>query len=265
MATRKRKKRRVKKGFLIFSILTSLVLILCLAFFAVVKFVPNINILPVKQVVVSGDQVYASEQIVSVSEISIGKSVLKYDLNNLENKLEKELPYVKNANISYSIDGTINIKIVATEVSYSVKTNDGYHNLDNDFKLLESSAQEKKGMQIYGIDLSRELHLGEVVVDKSDIRVVVLEKLVNKLNEFSIVADVIDLEDTNNIMFVYQGRYLVEVGNDGSLDEKMMMFNTISKDLPQNETGRILLKHWSDEDRYGSVLAENVDEHLNKY
>lgn len=265
MTAKKRKKRKVKKSFLIFSVITSIILILCLALFIVVKFVPNVNVLPIKQIVVTGDQVYTADQIISASSLLNGKSVLKYNLNKLENKLEKEFPYVKKANISYSIDGTVLIEIISTEVFYSIKINDKYLNLDNDFKLLENFEQYKKGMLICGITLSNEVQEGNIIVDKNDIRVATLEKLISKFNEYLIVADAIDVEDINNIVFVYQGRYIVEIGNDSSLDEKMMMFNTISKDLPINETGRILLKHWSNEDRFGSVIAENIDDYLNKY
>ena len=265
MAAKKRKKRKVKKGFLLFSVITGIILVLCLALFVVVKYIPSVNILPVKQISVTGDQVYPAEQIISASGLLSGKSVFKYNLNNLEKRLEKELPYVKKATISYSIDGTVNIEIVATEVSYSVKINDGYYNLDSDFKLLENLSQEKKGKLIYGVKITEEAQVGGIVVDENDSRVELLGRLTSKFNEFSIVTDVIDLEDTNNILFVYKGRYLVELGDDSKLEEKMMMFITIDKDLPENETGRILLKLWGNDDRYSSVIAENIDKYINKY
>lgn len=265
MAAKRKKKRKIKKGFLVFLIITIALLIIGVSLFVVLKFVPNVNILSIKQIEIMGDAVYSEDDIILASGLIGGKSIFEYNLNKVEKKIEKELPYVKTANINYKLDGTVKIQITATEVAFSVKSENGYYNLDSNFKLLESLSNTQKGMLIYGIDLVEEIQTGEMIVDESNDKIAILGDLLNGLDAYSLNADVIDLEDVDDIMFVYKGRYIVQFGSVSSMEEKIKMLNILSSDLAENETGRILLKYWSNDDRYGSVIAENIDEYLNKY
>ena len=265
MAKKNKKKRKIKKGFLISAIIAAVVIILTVTLWAVIKFVPNINILTVDEISVSGDEVYPIDTIISSSGVNKGISILKLNFDKIEKKLENELPYIKSAEISYSLDGILNIEITATKVAYSVKTGDSYCHFDSEFKLLEKLSFVKKGMVLCGIEIDDEKQVGEYAVDEKSNAVVMLKKIENLLAENSLSVDAIDLENSRNFLLVYKGRYIVELGEDINLTEKITLLSTMAKDLPENETGKILLKFWSEEDRRGSVLQQNIEEYLNKY
>ena len=265
MAKKNKKKRKIKKGFLISVIVAVILIVFAVTLWAVVKFVPNINVLTVDEISVSGDEVYPVEMVVSSSGINKGISILKLNFGKIEKKLENELPYIKNAKITYSLEGVLNIEITATEVAYSIKTGESYCHFDSEFKLLEKMSFIKKGTVLCGVKVDNEKQVGEYAVDEKSDVVVMLKKLEALLDENSIKVDAIDLDNINNILLVYKGRYIVEIGDDVNLSNKIILLSEMSKDLPTNETGRILLKFWSEEDRQGSVLGQNIDEYLNKY
>ena len=145
MAKKNKKKRKIKKGFLISVIVAVILIVFAVTLWAVVKFVPNINVLTVDEISVSGDEVYPVEMVVSSSGINKGISILKLNFGKIEKKLENELPYIKNAKITYSLEGVLNIEITATEVAYSIKTGESYCHFDSKFKLLEKMSFIKKG------------------------------------------------------------------------------------------------------------------------
>ena len=175
------------------------------------------------------------------------------------------MPYIKDAKISYSLDGVLNIDIVATKVAYSVKNGESYCHIDSEYKLLEDLSFVKKGTVLCGIEIDSQKQVGEYIIDKKNNSVKLLEKIKAYLEENSMTVDAIDLEDTNNILLVYRNRYIVEIGDESYLSEKIKLFTKMIHDSPENETGRILLKYWAEDDRRGSVLAENIDNYLNKY
>ena len=267
MATKKKRKRKVKKGFLAIIIALSVLLVAAASLWAVITFVPNINILTVKSVLISGDKVYPDDVIVSKSGIKIGITVFKYNFNKIKKNIQKDLPYVKTADINFSIDGTVNINITSTKVAYSLKAGDVYHRFDEDLKLLEKSATTSDGIVLFGFNLSDKMQVGDYIeIEKSDSeQIQTMLEIVRLLNMNSIDIGVIDVADLNNIMLIYDERYVVELGDMNYIEDKIKLLSTMVKDLHENETGKILLKFWSNEDRYGSVLDQNIDEYLNNY
>ncbi len=266
MTTKKKKKRKLKKGIIIPLIILSSLLIIGMALWAVIKFVPNINILTVKKISVTGDAVYNHEIITEVSEIKEGISILKLSFGKIEGKLESELPYIKEAKISYSLNGELIINIVADQAVYSVKSIGKYYIFNSDFKLLEIIANKPKGiLLLHGVSILPEAEIGKISIDEETAEIQSILKIEDFLKANKLTVDVIDLSDKNDIKLIYLNRFVVELGGENLMEDKIKMFSQISKDLTEDETGRILLKFWTDEDRRGSVINENIDNYLNIY
>ena len=85
------------------------------------------------------------------------------------------------------------------------------------------------------------------------------------LDEQGVSVSVIDLANENDIKLVYRDKFIVELGADNYLEDKIKLFVQMSKDFTPDETGRILLKYLSDDNRQGSIINENIEEYLNKY
>ena len=265
MTAKRKKKRKLKKKFIVVCAIFSAVVLVFAGIWAAMKFVPGINFLPVSKIVITGDMPYSAEIIAEASEIKIGTGIFKFDFGRTEKKIEGNLPYVKDAKLSYSLNGELKIHITGEKEAYSVKHNGFYLLMNESFKILDSVGSSKDTlMLIYGVEtLSNES--GSIGLDENDEKVKLALKIEKILKENGLTVGVIDLSDTDDIKLVYQNRFIVELGTEKQLEDKIKMLKTITADIKPDEKGRILLKYWSDEDRQGSVINENVDIYINKY
>ena len=70
-------------------------------------------LLRVTDIQVTGDQVYAEEDILKICGFKEGDNLLLIPASDRERRLESQLPYIAEASISRQIPGTVRIEITA--------------------------------------------------------------------------------------------------------------------------------------------------------
>lgn len=144
---RVKKKRRLKKKFrvaftavgLIF-LIAIIVLVLCLTVF-----------FKIETVTVKGTKKYTSQQITSVLPIEKGKNLFTIDKKSSATKVEENLPYVYDVEITRKLPSTVVVNITEVSSVYYVKnSNDTYTYFDDNFKILEADVKSapKKGIEV---------------------------------------------------------------------------------------------------------------------
>ncbi len=266
MANKNKKKKKLKKSFLILFIIIGILILVFGTVFCVIKFVPNVNILTVKNFEIIGEVPYSSDLIVKTSEISLGRSILKISLGDAEEKLEENLPYIKEANISYSLNGTVTFSLIPSTPKYQIKNGAYYYLLDEDCKIIEKSAQiGSTASLVYGVSSIGEFELGQEIEFNDSAKIEIFNEIAAFSAKYKVDFLVIDLENIKKIICVYKDRFVVELGTNNYIEDKIKLFASMLKEMDEDDEGRVRLDNWLPDNRKGWLISQNIDEKLEKY
>ncbi len=102
--------------------------------------------LNVRQITVKGDSPYSEAQVKAICSIKKGGNILFINTEELEKKVERELPYIAECSIQRRLPSTVVINVVKADVLGVVRTDPGiWAVISTEGKILESSARASAG------------------------------------------------------------------------------------------------------------------------
>lgn len=110
----------------------------------------------VKDITVTGANVYSASTIRENSGINIGDNLLTFGRTKACGQIIANLPYVKSARIGIKLPDTVNIEIEEEAVTYSIQDQDGvWWLINSDGKVVEQSSttNAKNYTQVLGVTL----------------------------------------------------------------------------------------------------------------
>lgn len=120
--------------------LNVLMITLLLVFLASVGVTVFFNI---RNINVTGDNPYGNAKIMSVCGIRKGSNILFLASEEIENRVEKELPYISECKIQRRLPSTVTIKVTKADVLGVAQSSTGQWSvISSDGKLLESSTNQ---------------------------------------------------------------------------------------------------------------------------
>lgn len=182
----------------------------------------------VTEVRVTGDPVYAEEDILKICGFKTGDNLLLIPASDRERRLESQLPYIAKANITRKIPGTVQIEITAAKGLCCIEAQGQWYTVAAGGKVLESGAGPREGlMQVLGVT-PRSARVGEKLeLDEEEVSSVFMELLGtisalceegrNPAEEFTKM----DLTDLYNIRIWYQDRVECVLGSSSQLEYKL--------------------------------------------
>ena len=185
-------------------------------------------LLRVTTVQISGDQVYAEEEILKICGFKTGDNLLLIPAADREKKLQRELPYIYRARITRKIPGTVNIDITAAKAVCCIQGGTERYVVGAGGKVLETGQSPKEGlMQVIGVspkpgktgeplELENEA-AAEVFAELAETMGKLSEDERNPAGEFTKM----DLSDLYNIRLWYQDRVECRMGGAGQLEYKL--------------------------------------------
>ena len=214
------KKRRLKK-----KVRRALYGILIFLGIAIVLIVLSLTVLfKIETINITGNKKYSTQQITAVLPIEKEKNLFIADTKGASEKLEKNLPYIYEADIKRKFPSTINVNITETPKVYYIKNADKtYTLLDDRFKVLEarSAKKPKKSVEIKKAAVKSAV-AGEAVVlnnEKTLKQLVKLSDIVKQINMEKVTA--IYSQDINNNFVVYDGRITIKLGSLDNAEDKL--------------------------------------------
>lgn len=208
---RRRRKKKLQKIFLLFTLMLSLFATLCLK-------LPYFNI---KTIQVLGNENISKNEIISLSKISAGNNIFYIDLKDSENNILSN-PYIYSSKITRKLPSTLQISVKEREaVFYDVKDNKNVV-IDKNAIVLQQR-DDIKGMKLIklnGLDYSK-VELGKTVSDADSRRVEVVKDLGDIIasNKISGITSV-DVSSSVDIKISFDN-ILVKVGSEDDIDKKI--------------------------------------------
>lgn len=263
---KKKHKKKLKKRFLVLFIILGIIAIISTALFCVVKFVPNLNFLTIKAFEVAGDSPYNEQTIIDTSGISLGVSMLQTDFSDAEEKIEEQLPYIKNVDISYSLNGTLTFNTEVTTLKYQIKRGTFYYYLDENNKIIDKTQKKNDNIVLlFGVSFNGENTPGKYLEFEENNKLEIFNNIIKLSKTYGCDFDIIDLEDEKEISCVYENKFFVRIGTNDYLDEKIKRFSLALKELDEQDVGVIRLDKWTPENRKSWLSSQNIDELIEKY
>ena len=111
MQSKKIKRKLNKKALLVFILIIYLIIIIIYYFFT----------LPVKRIIISGNNLVSDAEIIDVSGLSEYPSLFKISKKNIEKKINN-ISYIDSVNVNKSINGTIEINVKEYKILFYRKS-----------------------------------------------------------------------------------------------------------------------------------------------
>lgn len=231
-----KKKRRLKKKFRVAFTAIGIVLLTVL-----VVLVLSLTVLfKVDTITVSGNKKYTSQQITSVLPIEKEKNLFLIDKKGAAQKLEENLPYIYNVEITRKLPSTVEVKVTEPQFVYYVKnSNNTYTYFDDNFKILEADVKSapKKGIEVKKIAFENAVSGKEAKVTNSDVvdDIKALMQTVTDLQMKKITA-VYSESMVSNYM-VYDNRITVKLGETKDIKDKVFTALAAIEKLDESNPG----------------------------
>ena len=129
-----------------------LILIVCILLMAAITAAFCIFLVfKVAEIQVTGDSVYSAQEITDLCGYEIGENLVFLTTEDREQRLESQLPYVQEAQITRHLPNTLEIHITGAQVQASVETAGGWLWVSDQGKILELGTAPAEGtMMIRG-------------------------------------------------------------------------------------------------------------------
>lgn len=235
----------------------------------VVAFTIGISIFfKVDTVTVTGASKYSAATIAEASAIRSGDSLLFFGRAGAAYKIKTKLPYVDTVRFRLELPGTVNIIVEEKDVAYAVQATDGsWWMMTADGMLAERTTSDvaENGSTIEGVILRNPKagELAEAAQNDAQIgtataadRLKVAVQILAQLERWELFAPAtrIDVTDLFALRLYCGPDYRVELGDSGSMEEKIQMLKFA---LPQLDgQGGVLKLVYNEEAEQWEVIYQ---------
>ena len=210
--------------------------------FAIGAYVYN-SVALVQNINIEGGSTYSMKKIIKNCGIVEGDKLLAVREKRVREILTKELPYIKDATVSYGFPNTVTITVSSTEDKFLIADKNKYLRLDKDGKVLSASKTKMKdglykieGLTYVKTEVSKIFEPAKADKEKYEMaKAVALEA-----EKAGLVKGTVDVTDMGKITFTYDGRIRIYLGDAKELQTKMdFAAKTIASAASGNKTGYI--------------------------
>lgn len=236
-------KRRIKVGVILCASLAVILYLLSAFVLFKVETVEVAGITDENGNELPGSSYYTDEEIIKISGVEAGDSLVLVSKNTVKDVIEKLLPYIGNVKVQRRYPSTLKLTVEDTSAVYALDAGGGYTLMNEKYKVLEVAEKVPRYCaKVVGIPvLSSET--GSVAEFTDEAYKSRLET-VRKACDDAGISDVtkIDLSNIANVRVTVSGNYTLVLGTLTQLAEKLSMaVETINTEKENNPDARIII------------------------
>lgn len=198
----------------------------------------------VQNIEVRGCNVCTDVSIVAASGIEEGENLVFLDKGKVADSILKSLAYVKEVSVNKKFPSTVVITVVESEAVASIRIGTSIWLIDSKGKLLEKTTADGaqgtitiEGATALAPSVGNKISFGEAEKLKREYLLELLEILYN-MGIYEKVSS-IDMSNTTNVVFSYDNRFTVSLGQNDSLSDKLSLFVEVLGKLGEYDRGKI--------------------------
>ncbi len=253
---KKMKKRNSRlRAIIIAVLLITLILAVSLVLLITVLF-------KVDTVKVRGSSIYSSDEIIYASGIMNGDNLFIMSKSDIEARIVKSLPYIKEAEIIKLFPNTVSIRVEPVSEKYCILTDTDNFIADESFKILKNSTENQDNLlKIRGIkteNLAQGVKLKFSDKQQRDI----LNDIMSIAASKGFNLSYINISSLVDISFAIDNRVLVYLGTYSNLSEKMTHLASMYPSVDQEASASISLKDYSADKKEAILKYEDISEYI---
>lgn len=192
---------------------------------------------------VEGAEYYSAQDIIDASGMTLGENLFLSDKKTGEENIERELPYVEQADISIKIPNTIVITVTESQPAFLIQNGNEYVVLSADGKVLEiiTGSTDKYDVPLVLGCTIKSAQPGQQV-EFQEAGVLSIMKSVSEAldeNEFAGIKE-IDLSDTASVCLNYSNRIKIIIGLPEDVSYKLKTAKIIiTEKLSESDRGQL--------------------------
>ena len=198
-----------------------------MAFFVVVITVTVLSVtllFNASEVVVSGTELYSSEQIRLISGVEQGDNLIRLDTHTAEQCVLDSLSYVDDIKVLRSFPSRISIKVTEAVPKANIERDDKYYVVSESGKILEAGLDKPMSglIVIVGYDL-KNTKVGDKLVSNDDMKQTITETIFDSIDRTDMKEHIsaMNITDRTNIKLNYDSRINILLGSSLDLEYKL--------------------------------------------
>lgn len=169
--------------------------------------------------------IYTSDQIIMASGLNVGDNMVRTNFHKVEERIEKSLPYIKDAVVTSSVSGKIVITVQDTSSAIAIQKDNNYIIADADNKVLEivPVLPEDSTLMVIRINGDVTAEIGEIFILNNSTENELYRIISAYLGEAELLSKIteMDLTDELSLKLIYEGRVRLLLGTTDNMDEKI--------------------------------------------
>lgn len=266
-AKRQRKRqiiRRIKVGTgLCFVLAVLLFLLFSFVFFKV----ESVKVVAVSDANASASAYYGDDEIIRVSGVDVGDSLVLISKKQISETIETLLPYIGNVKVKRNYPSTLKLIIEDTSAFFAIESNANYTLLDRNFKVLGYSDYIPKNCaKLVGVKFNN-LTVGNVAEFEDEANIDRLNNLISEC-ENAQIDNITKYDFTNiaNVKIVINSRITLILGTITDLPDKLGLgIKTIDVETKDNVNAHIIIDVTDPDRSYVRDDNSPIEEYSNEY
>lgn len=227
---KRRRKKNIKRTLLIFILLTSILITLCL----------KLSYFNLENIDVVNNKIVKSEDIISASNVNKGINIFILNTKKIGTNVLSN-PYILKADIIRKFPSTIIISVKEREAVFYLEENKKYAIIDKNGIVLEikDNIDNMKLTKLEGFDINN-VKIGEIISSEYKRRLELITEMTEliSLNNSDINITTVNVTNDSNVE-VYCGNMLIKLGNINIKDKLNLGLNIIENNNLKNAKGYI--------------------------
>jgi cell division protein FtsQ len=245
-----RKRRNIKRKFVLFVKITAIFLLLGALVFGF-NYLYNSKYFKIKSVIVTGNGHYSSTQIKKVADVAVGANIFEINKKNIEDKLAAELTWISSTSLRKVFPDKIEISITERKPYIRLVYGGKYFILDKEAVVLDEISDEELSLYSGCILVTNGIkfypEIGEKIAKKSILS----------------AADIYDALDVE-LKKIIKKAFINGTSNSDiiliTFDDKQIIFGTSDKIVDKNAILRqILIQIHENEIVYSVIDLRNIE------
>ena len=197
----------------------------------------------VRNIEVSGNQRYTTEQITETCGFSTGDQLLTLNRTQAAARLLVKLPFLQQVCIHRRLPGTVVIEVAESTASAVVLSDYGtWWMISSDGKLLQEIDDEDPDFSSYPLLTGTEVTLpvsGDLAEYQDTATADILYKVLDGVLACGMqtTVETIDASDLSSVTVLYDNRLTVELGDASDAEYKLLYFLAVLDSLPADASG----------------------------
>ena len=194
-----------------------------------------------EKIEVEGDAYYYEDQIIAFSNVQLQQNIFIATMGSTPKNISENLPYVEEANVSFSIPDTVKITVKNATPSYVVKNGNEYLVVSSKGRILDTQPENTDGLPELKCGELTTTEVGKYISFSDENVPDILQAVSESLIENN-VEDItgFDVTDTSKITLNYDNRITINIGLSEDIDYKIKTaMAIINEKLDPNNTKTI--------------------------